>query len=669
MANNSSRCLLCLALLLGICAAGNAETGDAPTIPPINPSANFPYSPFMISYGVGVGTAFSQTLKVTGGAPPYRFLLASGSLPPGFALNPDTGLVSGTTSVDGYYEAGIQVTDSQKRSAISPVGFAAIGTRPIVMAASLPNATVGQQYEHYLYAAGGKPSPGFVPYYWSIVSGTLPPGIKFGFIGAHFSGLTTSTGLYSVTVRVYDSLGATSDRTLSIAVVTVGIVTTSLPNGTVGKPYQQALTASNGFTPLTWTIAAGALPPGLSLSSAGVISGTPTTPLSATFTARVTDVGFRTASQVLNLKIEPPIAPLTISTATLPDSTSGSTYSAPLVASGGVLPYTWSVSLGALPAGLALDSSKGILGGTPSQVGAFPLTVQVRDSAGTVATQRLTLTVLPSRMPVVSSIVNGASFGSSGFAAPGSILSIFCSNLGTNEQLSAFPSTNVSGVSVAFNGTQVPIFAVVPSQNQINVLAPDNLQDSGVVNVVVTTPTGISTAYPLQMQPARPGIFGLVDPSDRSRRYGLALLANTSWLAIPSAVAAAVRIPTNCSAEHVSVQSICGQPLAGGDIAPLYLTGLGKATPGGDPRGSVLVTGQVAPANGSPLYQLAGPLSITVDGVPADILFSGLAPAYAGLFQANFRIPGLASAGDRIQVRVVMPNGTEDSALIAIRAK
>jgi uncharacterized protein (TIGR03437 family) len=82
-----------------------------------------------------------------------------------------------------------------------------------------------------------------------------------------------------------------------------------------------------------------------------------------------------------------------------------------------------------------------------------------------------------------------------------------------------------------------------------------------------------------------------------------------------------------------------------------------------------LVSGQVAPANGSPLYQLVGPLSITVDGLPADILFSGLAPGYAGLFQVNFRIPDLASAGDRIQVRVVMPNGTEDSALIAIRAR
>jgi uncharacterized protein (TIGR03437 family) len=192
-------------------------------------------------------------------------------------------------------------------------------------------------------------------------------------------------------------------------------------------------------------------------------------------------------------------------------------------------------------------------------------------------------------MPVVSSILNGASFGSSGFAAPGSILSIFCSNLGSDEQLSAFPNTNVRGVSVTFNGTQAPIFAVVPTQNQINVLAPENLQDSGMVNVVVTTPIGTSAAYPLLMQPARPGIFGLTDPSDRSRRYGLGLLANTAWLAVPSAVAAAVRIPLNCTADHVSRQSICGQPLVAGDIAQLYVTGLGKATPGGDPRGNVVV--------------------------------------------------------------------------------
>ena len=71
------------------------------------------------------------------------------------------------------------------------------------------------------------------------------------------------------------------------------ITTTTLPAGTVGTAYSQALAATGGTTPYIWTIAAGTLPAGLTLSSAGVLGGTPTTAGSATFTVRVTDATAR----------------------------------------------------------------------------------------------------------------------------------------------------------------------------------------------------------------------------------------------------------------------------------------------------------------------------------------------------------------------------------------
>jgi hypothetical protein len=74
------------------------------------------------------------------------------------------------------------------------------------------------------------------------------------------------------------------------------------------------------------------------------------------------------------------IAPLSITTASLPSITVGTPYSVTLSASGGVLPYTWSVSSGALPAGLSL-SPAGVISGTPTAQGTSSFTVAVTDSA------------------------------------------------------------------------------------------------------------------------------------------------------------------------------------------------------------------------------------------------------------------------------------------------
>jgi len=95
------------------------------------------------------------------------------------------------------------------------------------------------------------------------------------------------------------------------------------------------------------------------------------------------------------------------------------------------------------------------------------------------------LVALPVGAPTVrvDSIVNGARFGSPGVAAPGSIVSLFGVNLGQLEILNAFPATDLYGQSVTFNGVAAPLFAVVPSRNQINVLVPAELPETGTVLV------------------------------------------------------------------------------------------------------------------------------------------------------------------------------------------
>ena len=157
----------------------------------------------------------------------------------------------------------------------------------------------------------------------------------------------------------------------------LSIATSSLPAGTVNVPYPSAaLLVSGGTAPYTWTLTSGALPQSLSLSSGGTISGTPTIAGTASFTVQVKDAALNTASQSLNLTINP--AAIGITTASLPNGTVNLAYPprrSPI--SGGISPYTWSLSSGSFPVGLSLSSS-GTLTGTPTTAGSYAFTVQVQ---------------------------------------------------------------------------------------------------------------------------------------------------------------------------------------------------------------------------------------------------------------------------------------------------
>jgi len=173
--------------------------------------------------------------------------------------------------------------------------------------------------------------------------------------------------------------------------------------------------------------------------------------------------------------------------------------------------------------------------------------------------------------------------------------------------------------------------------------------------------------FSLRMTAAAPGIFRISDPSNAARQNAAALFANTAWLVVPDAMARALQIPGNCNAGGVSRVSICGQPATAGDLITIFVTGLGKATPGGDAGGRPLPTGAVAPADGNPIYFTVMTPSVTIADIPAQVLFSGLAPGFAGLYQINVRVPQGVPAGDDVAVKVSMPNGTSDAATLAIR--
>lgn len=185
-----------------------------------------------------------------------------------------------------------------------------------------------------------------------------------------------------------------------------GVTTTSLPDGKVGSPYSATLTATGGTPPYTWTLESGiegSLPPGLVLSTSGVISGTPTEPgLFGSLAFTATDAKGNSAnSGALSINIK--ALPLIITTTSLPNAVVGQPYASAVTRTGGDPPFTWTIKSGSLPPGLTLQPGGGITG-TPTGPGVNPLVFEVTDSDKTVATSanlaiNLTLTVATSSLP------------------------------------------------------------------------------------------------------------------------------------------------------------------------------------------------------------------------------------------------------------------------------
>jgi hypothetical protein len=223
-----------------------------------------------------------------------------------------TAQITGTPTTPGSYSFTAKVTDANNLSGTANLtlvvgGALIIDCNSCITGTRLPTGNPGVPYNAMLTVSGG-----VAPYTWCVLNmaGTacdptqsqLPIGLTLSTDSngdAIISGTPTNVPAAppAFTLQVTDSEVPAAVSTIPLTMTIIGIVTPSLPPGTIYAHYSQSMTVAGGVVPYTWSITSGTLPPGLSLGTGCVdsrqpsctISGTPTLAGNYPITVQVTD--------------------------------------------------------------------------------------------------------------------------------------------------------------------------------------------------------------------------------------------------------------------------------------------------------------------------------------------------------------------------------------------
>jgi hypothetical protein len=396
---------------------------------------------------------FSGGIVAVGGVQPYSFaLLTAGSLPTGLALDVNSGQVSGTPTILGFFSSSVQITDSSTPPQTVNVNAGITIVSPLgrndspATATAIGNGSISASISPYIDPPNGTPAPGDHDYYKlvslggatvhvetsanrpnpdnpldtviEIVDGNgrqlstcrQPGDTSTNFSSACVNDDISSTVLDSALdfqvqgatnvgnafyVHVLDWRGdARPDMTYSLDVSGVNTplaIATAPPPGNRGFGYFFNLLRAGGTQPISWSAIAGALPPGLSVLSSGSIEGLLTTDGTYSFTVQAIDSGNppQTATAEETILVVEP-AQITVPSP-LPDACLNQPYTFTMQESGGAPPFRWGL-FGAWP-GLSFNGTTGVLSGAPTASGTFTPSLRLDDATGLTQATFLTLTI------------------------------------------------------------------------------------------------------------------------------------------------------------------------------------------------------------------------------------------------------------------------------------
>lgn len=422
--------------------AVNASGNDSETLlVTINPAA--PLITSALSATGTVGGSFSYTITATNSPTSFN----ATSLPPGLSVDTGTGIISGAPATAGTYNVNITATNaggSDSQILVITVSNPPVGV-PVINSSLTASGMVGAAFS-YTISATNTPT--------SFNATGLPAGLSINTSTGLIDGTPTTAGTYNVTITATNVSGSDS-QTLVITIVDgVPVISSSLTvNGVQGAAFSYTITASNGPTSFNAT----SLPPGLSVNpSSGVISGTPTAQGVYNVTISATNVA-GTDTQTLVITIDPPTGSQPLITSSLSTSaTVGLPYSYNIVATNSPTGYNAT----GLPPGLSVNTTSGLIDGTPTTAGIYNVTITATNTDGSDS-KTLVITVNPA-----DTVDPGA----------------------TSVKLIISGHVSRDTVSLTFNGVSVPVDGL--GQYSASISVPGG---SKTITVVATDGAGNST--------------------------------------------------------------------------------------------------------------------------------------------------------------------------------